>query len=183
MEKFLNAVRSSNLVQALLCIAFGLFLMFCPSLTVRGIITAFGAILAVAGAVSLVMYFRQRGVRRDVGSLSTGILCLMIALLAFAFPRVIAGFFSLAFGVILMLCALVNMVRAFGLRAFGGGIWIVVLVVSLLVGVGGLLVVVNPFRATLTFVFMLGAIFVANGAVDLFIEWYLRDIERNGRRS
>ena len=37
MEKFLNLVRSNNMVQAVLCIAFGLFLMIYPSITVQGI--------------------------------------------------------------------------------------------------------------------------------------------------
>ena len=35
MEKFLNLVRSNNMVQAVLCIAFGLFLMIYPSITVQ----------------------------------------------------------------------------------------------------------------------------------------------------
>ncbi len=38
MEKFLNLVRSNNMVQAVLCIAFGLFLMIYPSITVQGVI-------------------------------------------------------------------------------------------------------------------------------------------------
>ena len=50
MEKFLNLVRSNNMVQAVLCIAFGLFLMIYPSITVQGIILLFGVALAVMGA-------------------------------------------------------------------------------------------------------------------------------------
>ena len=30
----------------------------------------------------------------------------------------------------------------------------------------------------MTFVLVLGAAFIANGAVDLFIEWYTRDSEK-----
>ncbi len=112
MEKILDLVRSNNLVQAVLCIAFGLFLMIYPSITIQGIIILF---------------------------------------------------------------AIVNVVRALGLRAFGGSIWIAVLVVAVIVGVGGVLIVVNPWGASMTFVLVLGAAFIANGAVDLFIEWYARD--------
>ena len=50
MEKFLNLVRSNNMVQAVLCIAFGLFLMIYPSITVQGIILLFGVALAAMGA-------------------------------------------------------------------------------------------------------------------------------------
>ena len=81
-------------------------------------------------------------------------------------------------GVVLILCAIVNVVRAFNLRAFGGNIWIAVLVVAVLVGVGGVLIVVNPWGASMMFVLVLGAVFIVNGAVDLFIEWYVRDSEK-----
>ena len=56
-------------------------------------------------------------------------------------------------------------------------IWILiaVAVAAVIVGVGGVLIVVNPWGASMTFVLVLGAAFIANGAVDLFIEWYARD--------
>ena len=175
MEKFLNLVRSNNMVQAVLCIAFGLFLMIYPSITVQGVILLFGVALAVMGAAGLVSYFRQRSVRyRDSGTLMSAVFYVIIALIAFIFPKVIAGFFS----VVLILLAIVNVVRAFGLRAFGSGIWIAVLATAVLVGIGGVLIVVNPWGASMTFVLVLGATFIVNGAVDLFIEWYTRDSEK-----
>ena len=176
MEKFLNVVRSNNMVQAVLCIAFGLFLMIYPSITVQGIIMLFGVALALMGAAGLLSYFRQRSVRyRDSGTLMAAVFYVIIAIIAFVFPKVIAGFFSVVLGVVLILLAIVNVVRAFGLRAFGSSIWIAVLAA---VGIGGVLIVVNPWGASMTFVLVLGATFVANGAVDLFIEWYTRDSEK-----
>lgn len=179
MEKFLNLVRSNNMVQAVLCIAFGLFLMIYPSITVQGIILLFGVALAVMGAAGLVSYFRQRSVRyRDSGTLMSAVFYVIIALIAFIFPKVIAGFFSVVLGVVLILLAIVNVVRAFGLRAFGSSIWIAALATAVLVGIGGVLIVVNPWGASMTFVLVLGATFIVNGAVDLFIEWYARDSEK-----
>lgn len=179
MEKFLNLVRSNNMVQAVLCIAFGLFLMIYPSITVQGIILLFGVALAVMGAAGLVSYFRQRSVRyRDSGTLMSAVFYVIIALIAFIFPKVIAGLFSVVLGVVLILLAIVNVVRAFGLRAFGSSIWIAVLATAVLVGIGGVLIVVNPWGASMTFVLVLGATFIVNGAVDLFIEWYTRDSEK-----
>ena len=174
MEKFLNLVRSNNMVQAVLCIAFGLFLMIYPSITVQGIILLFGVALAVMGAAGLVSYFRQRSVRyRDSGTLMSAVFYVIIALIAFIFPKVIAGFFSVVLGVVLILLAIVNVVRA-----FGSSIWIAVLATAVLVGIGGVLIVVNPWGASMTFVLVLGATFIVNGAVDLFIEWYTRDSEK-----
>ncbi|MCI9494729.1 MAG: hypothetical protein HFJ67_03615 [Adlercreutzia mucosicola] len=179
MEKFFGIVRSNNLVQAVLCIAFGLFLMIYPSITIQGIIMLFGVALALMGLAGLASYFRQRSVRyRNTGTLMTAVFYLIIALIAFVFPKVIAGFFSVVLGVVLILLAIVNVVRAVGLRSFGSSIWIAVLAAAVVVGVGGVLIVVNPWGASMTFVLVLGAAFIANGAVDLFIEWHTRDPEK-----
>lgn len=178
MEKFLNIVRSNNLVQAILCIGFGLFLMVYPSITIQGIIMLFGVAMALVGLASVLSYARPKSARyRDTGVLMTGIFYLIVAVIAFIFPKVIAGFFSVVLGLVLVLCALVNLVRAFDMRRYGGQVWIAVLVVSALVGIGGVVIVVNPFGASMTFVLVLGAVFVINGACDLFIEWYARDTE------
>ena len=118
MEKFLNVVRSNNMVQAVLCIAFGLFLMIYPSITVQGIIMLFGVALALMGAAGLLSYFRQRSVRyRDSGTLMAAAFYVIIAIIAFAFPKVIAGFFSIVLGVVLILLAIVNVVGSSIARA------------------------------------------------------------------
>lgn len=183
MEKFLSWVRSNNMAQAVLCIAFGLFLMIYPSITIQGIIMLFGVALALMAAAGFLSYFRARGTRyRDIGALMGAVFYLVIALIAFIFPKVIAGFFSVVLGVVLILCAIVNVVRAFGLREFGSSIWIAVMAVAVAVGIGGVLIVVNPWGASMTFVLVLGVVFVVNGAVDLFIEWYVSDSERRGSR-
>lgn len=179
MERFLNIVRSNNLVQAVLCIAFGLFLMLYPSITIHGIIMLFGVAMTLMGVGSLASYFRQRSARyHDMGMLMTGVFYLIVAAIAFLFPKALASFFSVVLGLVLILCAIVNLVRAFDLRRYGSGVWIAVLAAALLVGAGGVLVVVNPFGATMTFVLVLGGVFVLNGAMDLFIEWYVRDSEK-----
>lgn len=66
MEKFLNVVRSNNMVQAVLCIAFGLFLMIYPSITVQGIIMLFGVALALMGrgGAAVVLPSAQRALPR-----------------------------------------------------------------------------------------------------------------------
>lgn len=112
--------------------------MIYPSITVQGIILLFGVALAVMGAAGLVSYFRQRSVRyRDSGHPYVGGVLRHHRVIAFIFPKVIAGFFSVVLGVVLILLAIVNVVRAFGLRAFGSSIWIAVLATAVLVGIGG----------------------------------------------
>ncbi len=95
MEKFLNVVRSNNMVQAVLCIAFGLFLMIYPSIYRAGYHLCCSAWRSRSWARrGFVSYFRQRSVRyRDSGTLMAAVFYVIIALIAFIFPKVIAGFF------------------------------------------------------------------------------------------
>ena len=118
MEKFLNLVRS-NMVQAVLCIAFGLFLMIYPSITVQGIILLLAWRSRSWARQNLCRTSRQRSVRyRDSGRTMSAVFYVIIALIAFIFPKVIAGFFFGGARRGAHLLAIVNVVRAFRLRAF-----------------------------------------------------------------
>ena len=178
MQSFLNVVKSNIVAQAIISIVVGLLLMFWPGITIVTVLYLVGVVFAVMGISSLVSYFRTPEAERQVGVVATGVFFCLVALIVFLFPQVIAGFFSVVLGVVLILLAIVKVVRAFGLRAFGSGIWIAVLATAVLVGIGGVLIVVNPWGASMTFVLVLGATFIVNGAVDLFIEWYTRDSEK-----
>lgn len=175
MESFVKMVQSNILVQAVLFLALGLFLVFMPGVTVTTVICLMGALLAVSGAASLFAYFRAHGPHtREPGVLMTGVFLLVCALIVFLFPQVIAGFFSVALGVVLVLCGVVNAVRSLELRGLDGYSWIIALVVSVLIAIGGVVIIWNPFDSTVTFVMALGILLAVNGGADLLIEWRSR---------
>ena len=103
---------------------------------------------------------------------------LIIALIAFVFPKVIAGFFSVVLGIVLALCGIVSAVRALELRQYPDYSWVVALVVGVLVAIGGVVIIVNPFESTVTFVLVLGVALLVNGIGELFIEGQLRRLEK-----
>ena len=74
-----------------------------------------------------------------------------------------------------MLCGVVNAVRSVELRGLDGYSWIVGLVVSVLIAIGGVVIIWNPFESTVTFIMVLGALLAVNGGADLLIEWRSRE--------
>lgn len=178
MSSFMNIVKSNIVAQAVLSIVVGLLLMFWPGITIVTVLYLVGVIFAVMAISSLITYFRAAEASRDTGVLATGVFFAIIALIVFIFPQVIAGFFSLVLGVILVLCGVVNAVRSMELRAFGHSSWIVALVVSIIIAIGGIVIIANPFETTSLFVFALGTIIFANGIIDLVIDRLSRKAQK-----
>ena len=136
--------------------------------TVVTIVYLLALYLAVTGVVSLVGYARARDGRSgrsgSTGSLVGGVLLLALALFVFVFPQVVAGFFSLVLGLLLVVGGAVNAARAIELRRYRGGTWTIALVAGIVVALGGVVIVVNPFETTVTFVLVLGVLLVLKGA-------------------
>ena len=67
----------------------------------------------------------------------------------------------------------VNAARAIELRRYRGGTWTIALVAGIVVALGGVVIVVNPFETTVTFVLVLGVLLVLKGAADLLVSLWL----------
>lgn len=171
MKKIIELVRSNVIVQAVVSLALGVFLLVWPQITVITLVYFLAVSIALSGIASLISYYRLRkkGARND-GVMVTGLFLLIIALVVFIFPESVASFFSVVLGILLILSGVVSVLRSVEMRGYGGGSWIAALVVSLLIAVGGIVIVVNPFDTTVAFVITLGILLVVKGITDLLIE-------------
>lgn len=171
MESFMKTVQTNIIVQASLFIVLGLVLLLMPDTALVTVVYLIAIVFAISAAVSLVAYFRQSSPSYHMqGALITGIFLAVIALIMFCFPFAVAGIVSILLGAVLILCGIANAVRSVTLRAVGGPIWIVGLVVGILVAFGGVLIIWNPFETTVVLVMVLGVLLVCNGASSLVIE-------------
>lgn len=179
MDKIFSAIRSNMLVQGSLFIIMGLFLILWPGVTIITVIYLVAALIAISGASSVVAYMRKKS--PDYHSpvvLATGILLLLIALIAFIFPATVASFFSVALGVVLILSGVVCAVRSFELRQFKDNSWIVTLIVGILITIGGVVIILNPFASTELFILILGVLMLVNGICELFMEYQLHRLSK-----
>lgn len=182
MESLLNVIRSNMLVQAVVFIVLGLFVLLWPGVTITTVIYLFGAFFAISGIASLISYQRAASpAHHSPAVLTSGVFMLVLALIVFLFPEAIASVFSLLLGIVLALCGVVSAVRSWELRPLGGYTWVVGLVVSVAVAIGGVIIIANPFETTLMFIYVLGGLMVLNGAGDLLIELAARREQRELR--
>ncbi len=175
MQSFMKTVQSNAIIQAVLFIVLGLVLLFVPDITLVTIVYCVGAIFAISGIVSLAAYLRESSPGYHTGgALTSAIFMLAIALIMFIFPTAVAGFFSILLGAVLILCGIANTVRSISMSGMGGSLWIVGTVISILVAIGGVVIIWNPFETTVMFVMVLGALLLVNGIANLVVELSMR---------
>lgn len=184
MKKFTELVASNIIAQAVLSILFGLFLIIWPGTTLVILVYILAAGMALSGIASLISYARmnKKG-QRNSAILITGLLFLVFALIMFLFPEAFASIFSILLGALLIVSGVANAVRGFSLRVFGGSAWVVMLAVGIIIALGGIIIIANPFDSTVTFVLVLGILLVAKGIIDLLTEFASSRAEkRNNKR-
>ncbi len=171
MNKFFATVRSNTIVQAILCVVLGVFLLVAPETATLTLVYLIGAYLAITGAITLISYFRSGSKKyRETSILITGVAWLVGALLVFIFPEFVGGFLSLIMGIFLLISGIVDGVRSYEMREFPASAWIPMLIVSALIAIGGIVIIMNPFGATVTFVMVLGILLIVKGVSDLAID-------------
>jgi len=184
MEKLTTAITSNAIARAILSILFGIFLAVWSETATLIMVYILVAYLAVMGIFSIISYFvqKKKGLANQ-GTLLIAVFLLVLALIVFLFPQAVAGLLALLFGVLLLVSGLVNMFLAAGLRSLGGKMWIGLLVFSLLLAIGGVIIIVNPFEAAVSFTLFLGILFIAKGIVDLAVYLSTRQKDKSLARG
>lgn len=182
MKSLLETLRSNMLVQAIMSILLGILLAFWPGITIVTVVYLLALYLAVAGVASLIAYFRSKGARyRSAGVLANAIVLLVMAVLVFLFPEVVGGFFSLILGILLTIGGVVNAVRSVELRAYQGSMWVAMLVLSVIIAIGGIIIIANPFTTSAMLVLVLGVLLIVKGVDDLIVERHLARMMKEQR--
>jgi len=174
MNTVMKRIGSSILAQAIISLLLGLFLLLWPAATPTTLVIILGIYIAASGLFSVLGYFRQKEEERKTTTLIGGIFLVIVAIVLFVVPTLIAAFFALIIGVFVVIGGIANIIRSFEIRKYGGFGWPAILVVNILIVIGGLLIVFNPFGSIILFVSILGIVLIANGAINLFTYFMLR---------
>ncbi|MFV0400709.1 MAG: HdeD family acid-resistance protein [Oscillospiraceae bacterium] len=168
MKDVIRRISTHVIIQSVVSILLGLFLLFWPRTTTIAMVYILAGYLAAIGIIGLTSYFRNKDKTSFVDSdLISGICEILLALVMFAFPTVIAGVFSVLLGILVVMNGVLNMVRALEIKKYGAGAWIFIFILNILITMGGVLIIINPFASAVTFVQILGILLLAKGIVDL----------------
>lgn len=164
----MKAILRHYLVDAVLLIGAGIFLVLRPASTLAFSFQALGVLLMVLGAVKVLQYFLEREPEfRNSAALGIGILQLAAGIFLFANPAVLIGFFPFVVGLVICYGALLSLIqgiRAMRLGVPGAGLAIGCALVTLLMAV---VVILHPEVISEILVQFTGVSLIAEGITIL----------------
>lgn len=175
MGSFVKTLTSNLLVQAILLIVAGAVLLLMPGITMLTVVYILAFVLTIGGAWAIISALRNGGPKDgNTPTLVLGIILLIVPIIMFVLPGVIAEFISLLVGFMLILSGILNCVRSFEIRRDGDASWKISFVISLVIAALGVLLLCNPFAIPQLFVQVLGASLICNGVADLLLLFWAK---------
>ena len=166
--------KVNGFMRAVIALAIGVMMVVSPADALTTVVKIIAAFMLASGVVSLVVGLKDK----EKGSLPlmsfNALVDLLLGLLMFIFPGVIArfmiyliGFVLLVFGIVQLL-ALISARRAVGM---GFGIFILPIIVTL---IGGL-ILFNPFAESVM-TMIAGIALIVYGASELLSSWKMKKV-------
>ena len=168
--KFMRAAKTSYIVLSALYCVFGVLLIAVPDFSMKLLGILVGCMMIGFGAVKLMGYFS-----RDLYRLAFQFdLALGIASLIFGFVMIFRTGYAIEFlagliGVFMLIDAVFKIQTAIEANRFGIERWWMILVIALIVAVIGVLLLIQPFRATGVITRLIGLNLCLDGILNLYV--------------
>lgn len=168
MRKFYSF---SLLTFGLAMVAFGVFVMMNPELSLRVFTLFIGSLLGLYGIVEIVAFVEQRKVWNiSFLFLLNGLLALGVSIFTFARPELAEMTYVFVFGIWVLVSAIFQMIAALSLRRIPG--WGALLAIGLVLFIFALVILLSKMAAAITVSVTFGIYFIAQG-MALFFAWML----------
>ena len=168
--KFMRAAKTSYIVLSALYCVFGVLLIAVPDFSMKLLGILVGCMMIGFGAVKLMGYFS-----RDLYRLAFQFdLALGIASLIFGFVMIFRTGYAIEFlagliGVFMLIDAVFKIQTAIEANRFGIERWWMILVIALIVAIIGVLLLIQPFRATGVITRLIGLNLCLDGILNLYV--------------
>lgn len=169
MFRFFQKSKIAYIIMSVLLLAIGLCLIIWPAFIAKVFCYVIGSVALIAGIIELVIFFlRDISVKTVSYSLIIGFLSSIFGLILLLKPDNSAVFFSMLFGVFIIIDSVLKLQAAFELRTLGVLRWWVNLILALASAVLGVLLVINPFATTNILLIFMGISLVIDAAENIW---------------
>ena len=166
IKKYVKNFAIYSIVVAVLMIVVAVSLITRPLTSMSTILCIFGGILAVSGAVSVIGYFRKRGVERLTSfDLLTGFATLIAAVMIIVYRAQLMHYIPIIIGIWIVLCGLIGIQVSINLCFAHFKRWPAIAILSVLELAIGLLLINKPDIIALSSVKIAGIFLLVNEAV------------------
>ncbi len=160
-----------NIWRSVLAIVLGLVLVIWPDVALNYIVIFLGVILLVGGVVVITSYFASK--RHDVeGMFPVGAtVSSLVGLLLILFPSFFVSVLMFILGVLLAVAAISEVSTLVKARKIGFSIPLLSYVFPVIILIGGIIVMIDPFETAATVFILFGITAMVYGVTDLYNQY------------
>ncbi len=166
MKKIFKNIKLTSLIFNIICVIFGICLIFFPETTKYTIILLFGLGMVLCGIIEIVNYFIY-----GYESLGFWIGCIdilfgiIIALSAGILTNI--AIFAFVIGTLFIFASLNKMQKSFNYRRLGAKNWWIDCIFAFIILILGIMIIANPFGSERVFNIFLGIAIIFNSVMEI----------------
>lgn len=188
MENSRDYNKYLGLVSILYIIAGGVLILW-PDIAVKIVCYIISGVLLVYGLIRIIIYLRSDSTRRYFQfDLVVGMVTIAFGIFIVFKPVLFISLLPFAIGLCILFDSIIKFQNAFDLKHAGLHYWQIPLAVSIATAILGIILIINPFGATVILVRCMGIFFIVDGAANissaiLVLKKIGRTIEEERRRA
>lgn len=170
MSDFAKKIKTNSLISALLCVVLGLILLLWPGTAISVLNTLLGAVLAVAGAIDIVMFLAGHdNTLYGVSRLVVGVVLAVFGIWVMVKPGLLAVIIPRVIGALICVHGIADVGSAITLHRNSYSRWSAALILGLLTVVLGAVLIFKPMGSFETVLRFIGVFLMYDGASDAWI--------------
>lgn len=170
MRDFSKRIKTNAFISALFCVVLGLILLIWPGAAISVLNTLLGAVLAIAGAIDIVLFLSGHdNTLYGLSRLIIGIILVVFGIWVMVRPSLLAVIIPRVIGTLICVHGIADIGRSVTLRRSAYPGWLAALIMGLLTVALGVLLIFKPLGSFVTVLRFIGAFLVYDGASDVWI--------------
>lgn len=180
MKDELKKTTSKNMITSIIILIFGIFIFLKPDTTIKSISFLLGIILLMTGLNSIVSAFNNKTNPNQL-NIAIGVIVIVMALVLFLNPTVIASIIPLLIGIYMIFSAALKLQYLYVLKTLTKNWDISVVITTIIVLILGVLLIFNPFKGVIAITKLIGIFLFVFAILDIAnninIKRKVKDIE------
>ncbi len=178
MDAF-SAFKWGNILNGILTLILGILFVASPFGASESMVLFLGALLIVAGIVNIVQFIISRGeAAHSSASLIGGILMIGVGIFAFTHMGlgILLTVLSLMVSVFVLVCGVTGLDYSMKMRRAGTSGWVLNLILSIIILIGGIFMLIDPFDAIETTFLFVGMMMIMDGIFEIIMSFSIKDL-------
>ena len=167
MKKAFNRITNITIAMSILAIIIGLVLIFYPAMSLRTLGIVGAVYLVLNGIMMIILEARLSKIYVPFESMMTSILSIVLGIVLFVYPGSASILLTIAFGVWMIVSSINSIKLALFLKRIKDFPSILMIILSVLEIILGILVIANPFEASITLTLYLGIMLIIHSIFNI----------------